>query len=69
MSHQPAREAWSRDKLLQERAITLRQSIDSSTLNTYNSALNSYLTFVCLHNFPVEPTPDTLSFYIVFMPH
>ena len=35
----------------------------------YGSTLNSYLTFVCLHNFPVEPTADTLSLYMVWMCH
>ena len=35
----------------------------------YSSALNSYLTFVHLHNFPVEPSPKILSFYTVFMSH
>lgn len=68
-SRQPAREAWSRDRLLRERAIALGQAIDTSTLHTYSSALNSYLTFVRLHDLPVEPTPDTLSFYAVFMSH
>lgn len=57
------------DRLLRERAIALGQAIDSSTLNSYSSALNSYLTFVRLHNLPVEPTPDTLSFFAVFMSH
>ena len=52
--------------ILCEHAITLRQAI---TLNTYSSALNSYLTFVHLHDLPVKPTPDTLSFYTVFMSH
>ena len=66
-SRQPVREAWSRDKLVRERAIALGQAIDTSTLKSYSSALNSYLAFVRLHDFPVEPTPDTLSFYTVFM--
>ena len=60
---------WSRDGLVRERAIALGHAIDTSTLNCYSSALNSYLTFVRLHNLPVEPTPDTLSFYTVFMSH
>ena len=64
---QRVREAWSRDRLLRERAIALGQAIDTSTLSSYSSALNSYLTFVRLHGFSVEPTPDTLSFYAVFM--
>ena len=38
-------------------------------LESYGSALNSYLTFVCMHNFPIDPTPDTLSFFIVYMCH
>lgn len=41
--------------------------IDVSTAKTYGSALNSYLNFVKIHKFSVEPTIDTLSFYIVFM--
>jgi hypothetical protein len=68
-SRQPVRSAWSRDRLIRERAIALGQAIDTSTLNTYSSALNSYLTFVRLHDLAVEPTPDTLSFYTVFMSH
>lgn len=68
-SRQPAREAWSRDRLLRERAIALGHAIDTSTLNSYSSALNSYLTFVRLHDLPVEPTPEILSFYAVFMSH
>lgn len=66
-SRQPRRAAWTRDRLLRERAIALGLAIDVSTLNCYGSALNSYLTFVRLHHLPVEPTPDTLSFFIVFM--
>ena len=57
------------DRLLRERAIALGQAIDTSTLGSYSSALNSYLTFVRLHDLPVEPTPDTLSFFAVFMSH
>ena len=66
-SRQPVREAWTRDRLVRERAIALGQAIDTSTLKSYSSALNSYLAFVRLHDFPVEPTPDTLSFYTVYM--
>jgi hypothetical protein len=60
-SRQPVRVAWSRERLLRERAIALGQAIDTSTLDSYSSALNSYLTFVRIHDLPVEPTPDTLS--------
>ena len=68
-SRQPARTAWSREKLLRERAIALGQAIDKSTLKSYSSALNSYLNFVRIHDLPVEPTADTLSFYTVYMCH
>ena len=68
-SRQPPRAAWPRERLLRERAIALGLAIDVSTLNSYSSALNSYLTFVRLHNLPVDPTPDTLSFFVVFMSH
>jgi hypothetical protein len=68
-SRQPARVPWDRDKLLRERTIFLGQAIDKSTLKSYSSALNSYLTFVRNHNFPVEPTADTLSFYATYMAH
>jgi hypothetical protein len=68
-SRQRTRTAWPRDRLLRERAIALGLAIDLSTLRTYGSALNSYLSFVRLHDLPVEPTPDTLSFFVVFMSH
>ena len=68
-SQQLVRDPWSQDRLLRERAIALGLAIDTSTLKNYSSALNSYLSFARLHNFPVEPTPDTLSFYAVFMSH
>ena len=65
-SRQPHREPWSREKLYHERAIALGQCIDLGTWKSYGSALNSYLNFVRIHNMPVEPTEDTLSFYVVF---
>ena len=68
-SRQPKRVAWSRERLQRERAIALGQAIDNSTWNTYGSALNSYLSFVRNHDFPVDPTPNTLSFFTVYMCH
>ncbi|KAG6327672.1 hypothetical protein ID866_11417, partial [Astraeus odoratus] len=44
-------------------------ALHPSTHCTYSSHLNSYLTFCALHNLPQAPTPDTLSFFIVYMPH
>ena len=66
-SRQPRRDAWTMDRLINERSISLGYSLDSSSYGTYTSALNSYLTFCNMHNLPVDPTPDTLSFYVVFL--
>ncbi|RDB24323.1 hypothetical protein Hypma_008440, partial [Hypsizygus marmoreus] len=66
---QPARVAWTRERLIRERSLALGQAIDNSTWKNYGSTLNSYLNFVRIHDFPVEPTPDTLSFFTVYMCH
>ena len=66
-SKQKMRLAWTRERLLREHSLALGQAIDLSTWKNYGSALNSYLNFVRIHKFPVEPTPDTLSFFTVFM--
>jgi hypothetical protein len=68
-SRQPLREPWTRDRLLWERAIAIASAVDMSSTSSYSSALNSYINFCTLHNFPIEPSPDTLSFYVVFMCH
>ena len=47
----------------------LGQAINNSTWKNYSSALNSYLNFIKLHKFLVEPTPDTLSLFTVYMCH
>ena len=41
-------------------------AIDSTTTHTYSSAANSYLTFCKLYALPIDPTPETLSYYITF---
>jgi len=66
-SRQPQREPWSLDRLTHEWSIALGLSIDNSSHLTYTSALNSYLTFCKIHNFPIEPTQQTLSFFVVYM--
>jgi hypothetical protein len=68
-SKQKPRPAWTRERLLHERSLALGHAIDTGTWKNYGSALNSYLTFVRIHDLPVEPTPDTISFYTVFMSH
>ena len=68
-SRQPLREPWTRERLIHERAIAIGSSIDLSTQHSYTSHLQSYLTFCKIHHFPVDPTPDTLSFFTVYMCH
>jgi hypothetical protein len=66
-SRQPARQPWTMDRLVHERSITLGYSLDTSSFGAYTSALNSYLTFCNSHNLPIDPTPDTLSFFAVYI--
>jgi hypothetical protein len=57
------------DELLQERALALSNSVDISSDQSYGSALNSWIAFIKMHNFPLELNIDTLSFFIVYMSH
>ncbi|THH15573.1 hypothetical protein EUX98_g9443 [Antrodiella citrinella] len=57
------------EHLVHARAVALGHALDRSTQISYSSHLQSYLTFCKIHNFPIEPTADTLSFYTVFMCH
>ena len=41
-------------------------AIDTSTHLSYTSALNSYLTFCKLHDFDINPTPETLSLFVTY---
>src|SRR5882724_1070767 len=66
---QPIWATWLHEHLFRERAIMLSHALDNSTMTTYSSHLQSYLTFCKLHDFLLEPSADTLSFYIVFMAH
>lgn len=68
-SRQPARLPWSRERLVHEHAIALGHVLAESSKASYSSALNSYLNFCRIHEFPVEPTEDTLSFYVTYMSH
>lgn len=66
-ARQPIREPWSRERLIHERSMALANALDPSTQVTYNSHLQSYLNFCKIHQFPTDPTADTLSFFIVYM--
>jgi hypothetical protein len=68
-NRQPFRTPWTYERLIRERAIALGHAIESSTAHVYGSHLQSYLQFCKLQHFPIDPTPDTLSFYVVYMSH
>jgi len=68
-SRQPTRDAWTLERLQYERSLALGFAIESTTASAYDSHLNSYLNFCRLHNRPVEPTEDTLSFFVVWLSH
>jgi hypothetical protein len=69
LTRQPTRQPWSHARLVYERAIALGHTIDRSTKSSYDSGTNSYLTFCHIHQRPVDPTPESLSFFTVFMCH
>lgn len=62
-------EAWTRECLSRECAIAIASAIDAGSVSSYSSALNLYINFCSLDDFPIELTPDTLSFYAAFMCH
>lgn len=68
-SRQPVRQAWSLERFQREHAIALGHAVATSTNLTYDSALSSYVEFCRLHQFPLEPTIQTLCYYILFMSH
>ena len=65
-SKQPTRLAWTLQQLVYERSILLGMAIDTATHLSYTSTLNSYLTFCKLHDFDIDPTPETLSLYVTY---
>lgn len=73
MTHAPprprrkSRPTWTQDGLVRRRAILLGYCVAPTTATAYSSALASYIDFCDRHKFPLEPTPDTLSFYIAYL--
>ncbi|KDQ52375.1 hypothetical protein JAAARDRAFT_198293 [Jaapia argillacea MUCL 33604] len=61
------RKPWKHAQLRHERAIALGYALDPSTRINYTSVLNSYITFCKLHDFPIEPSTETFSFYVTYM--
>lgn len=54
------------DRLLLERSILMGMAIDITAAASYDSAINSYLTFCKLHNIAPEPSPDTFSLCVTW---
>lgn len=59
-------ERWSKERLQLERAMALGVEMESS-MPAAATHIESYFTFCDAHNLSIDPTPDTLSFYIVYM--
>jgi hypothetical protein len=66
-ARQPNRLPWSRMRLQHERAIALGFAVEASSVRSYTSAFQSYLSFCKNHHIPIDPTPDTLSLFVVYM--
>ena len=66
---QPNCQIWSLQHLCEACAIALGAALEHSTACTYSSALASYMSFCDSHHFSCEPTPNTLSFFVVYMCH
>ena len=57
------------ERLVNERDLAMTRSLELNTRHSYSSALNSWIAFVEMHHFDVEPTADSLSFFVVYMSH
>lgn len=68
-ARQPHWDVWSIEHLIHECSILLGLALDNSTFCVYSSHLNSYLAFCEHHCLPVDPMPDTLSYYVTYMSH
>jgi hypothetical protein len=53
--------------LIHERSINLGLALDRSTNQIYSFAVNLYVMFCDLHHLALDPTPDNLSLFVMFM--
>lgn len=61
------RPAWSRAQLVATRAQLLQNALALRSKSAYGAAFRSYMRFCEIHNFSLQPTTDTLTFYIAYM--
>lgn len=64
--HRVARTRWPIERLTHERNVAVGSALALSSNSAYNSAVQSWIRFAKLHEFPLEPSAETLSFYIVY---
>jgi hypothetical protein len=65
----PIRMTWPHEHLFCEHAIAIACAVEPSSATSYSSAVKSYFSFCSAHFFPIDPTPDMLSFYAVYTAH
>jgi len=68
-SRQPARTAWSNERLLPERSLAWVTLLNTLCLSPTHPTFNHISRSAKLHDRPIIPTINTLSFYVVFMCH
>ena len=61
--------AWTHECLLWEHLLALASAIEPSSSTSYSFALASCLHFCSIHSFPLKPTANTLSLFVVYMYH
>ncbi len=61
--------AWSLEQLKEWCTWVIGSSLKHAMTKAYTSAFLSYTTFCKRQHFPIQPTPNMLSFYIVYMSH
>src|SRR5260370_29285567 len=64
---QPKRAVWSTNHLCAQWAEYFSKCIDISSKSTSYSGFNSYLSFCYQHNIDLDPTPNTLSWFVAYM--
>jgi hypothetical protein len=69
MARHPTQAPWSCERLEYEQSIALGTILEPASHASYSSVLQSYTDFCTHHNFPFNPTPNTLSLYVVYMCH
>ena len=69
LSRRFPQETWTHEHLHCECAVAVSCAIEPGLVSSYSSAIRLYFTFCSFYNFPIDPTPDTLSFYAIYMAH